>query len=159
MMRKMLLLAFLLPLAAMAQGQGIRFEHGLSWKEVKAKAKKEGKFIFMDCFTTWCGPCKKMSSEVFTEPAVGDFFREKFVSVKVQMDKTSTDDDAVKSWYADAAAIDKAYGVKAYPTFLYFSPEGKLMHMEEGSMGAAMFLDISARALKPATTTSPSPTR
>ncbi|WP_142687913.1 thioredoxin family protein [Chitinophaga polysaccharea] len=154
MMKKLLLLAFLLPLAAMAQDQGIRFEHALSWKEVKAKAKKEGKFIFMDCFTTWCGPCKKMSSQVFTEPTVGEFFREKFVSVKVQMDKTSTDDEAVKSWYADAAAIAKKYGVRAYPTFLYFSPEGKLVHVEEGSMSAISFLDASARALKPATTTS-----
>lgn len=155
MMKKLLLLTFLLPLAAMAQGQGIRFEHGLSWKEVKAKAKKEGKFIFVDCFTTWCGPCKKMSSEVFTEPAIGEFFSEKFISVKVQMDKTSKDDEALKSWYDDAAVIEKEYGVRAYPTFLYFSPGGKLVHTEEGSMSAASFLDASARALKPATTTSP----
>lgn len=155
MTKKLLLLIFLLPLAAMAQDQGIRFEHALSWKEVKAKAKKEGKFIFVDCFTTWCGPCKKMSSQVFTEPAVGDFFSQKFVSVKVQMDKTSTDDEAVKSWYADAAAIAKECGVKAYPTFLYFSPEGKLVHVEEGSRSAASFIDVSARALKPATTTRP----
>lgn len=151
----MLLLVFLLPLAAMAQDRGIRFEHALSWKEVKEKAKKEGKFIFMDCFTTWCGPCKKMSTEVFSEPAVGDFFREKFVSVKVQMDKTSADNEAVKSWYADAAAIEKKYSVRSYPTYLYFSPEGKLVHVGHGSMSAASFLDTSARALKPATRTSP----
>ncbi|WP_346318081.1 thioredoxin family protein [Chitinophaga sp. YIM B06452] len=155
MKKKLLLLIFLLPLAAMAQDKGIRFEHALSWKEVKAKAKKEGKFIFMDCFTTWCGPCKRMSSEVFSEPAIGEYFSEKFVSVKVQMDKTSIDDEAVKSWYDDAAAIAKEYSVRSYPTFLYFSPEGKLVHREEGSMSAGLFLEISARALKPATTTSP----
>ena len=39
--------------------QGIQFEIG-SWKEVLQKAKQENKLIFVDLYTTWCGPCKKM---------------------------------------------------------------------------------------------------
>jgi thiol:disulfide interchange protein len=44
--------------------KGIRFEHGLSWAQVKEKAKAENKYIFMDCYATWCGPCKAMDKNV-----------------------------------------------------------------------------------------------
>lgn len=152
MMKKLLLmLAACLPLAVLAQEKGIRFEHELSWKDIRAKAQKEGKFIFMDCYTTWCGPCKMMSRDIFPQQAVGDFFNDKFISVKVQMDKTANDDAAVKSWYDDAAAIAKEYNVMAYPTFLYFAPDGKLVHLVVGSDSAAAFIAASAKALKPET--------
>ena len=36
--------------------QGIQFEIG-SWKEVLQKAKQENKLIFVDLYSTWCGPC------------------------------------------------------------------------------------------------------
>ena len=36
---------------------GVRFLHKISsWEAVIAQAKKENKYIFVDCFTTWCGP-------------------------------------------------------------------------------------------------------
>lgn len=138
-------------MTAVAQENGIHFEHELSWKDIRAKAKKEGKFIFMDCYTTWCGPCKMMSRDIFPQQAVGDFFNDKFISVKVQMDKTAGDDVAVKRWYEDADAITKEYNVMAYPTFLYFSPDGRLVHLVVGSDSATGFIAASARALKPET--------
>ncbi len=36
----------------------IHFENGLSWEQIKEKAKAEHKYIFVDCYATWCGPCK-----------------------------------------------------------------------------------------------------
>ena len=44
--------------------QGIEFSHG-TWKEVLAKAKQEDKLVFIDVYTSWCGPCKKMAAKVF----------------------------------------------------------------------------------------------
>lgn len=38
--------------------QGITFREG-SWKEILAMAKKENKLVFVDNYTSWCGPCKK----------------------------------------------------------------------------------------------------
>ncbi len=81
-----------------AQDEGIHFEHGLSWKEVKEKAKRENKFIFMDCYTTWCGPCKLMSKNIFSQKVAGDFFNDKFVNVKVQFDEVEGDNEEIKKW-------------------------------------------------------------
>ena len=61
---------FLIPL--FLQAQGINFFEG-SFQEVKAEAKKQNKIIFIDCYTSWCGPCKWMAKNVFTDKKVGDF--------------------------------------------------------------------------------------
>jgi thioredoxin-related protein len=141
-----------LAFTAMAQGEGIQFEKGLSWKQIKEKAKKENKYIFMDCYATWCAPCKLMSDSVFTKKEAGDMFNRKFINVKVQMDKTAKDNEEVKSWYEDATAIYKEYGVMAVPNFFYFSPEGKLVHLFVGTTtDVNQFIEISEKAFDPAT--------
>lgn len=147
--RSLIIMLLFLPIICFAQEPGIRFDHSLSWKEIKAKAKEENKFIFLDIFTTWCNPCKRMAENVFTLPEVGKFFNNTFISVKVQMDKTSKDNDYVKGWYTDAALIAKEYGIMAYPTFLYFSPDGKLVHRFTSSTNAQEFIAVSAEALDP----------
>ena len=65
--------------------QGIEFEHG-TLEEALVKAKKENKIIFMDCYTTWCGPCKYLAKNVFTQKEVGYFFNKNFVNVKMDME-------------------------------------------------------------------------
>lgn len=53
-------------------GTGIRFAEG-SWKELLETAKKEGKLIFVDCYTEWCQPCKQMEQQVFPSKKWGSF--------------------------------------------------------------------------------------
>lgn len=148
-MKKALFLLFLLPLFAIAQDKGIHFEHGLSWKEIQAKAKAENKYIFIDCFTTWCGPCKYMTANIFPQQEVGDFFNSKFINVKLQMDVTEGDNEEVKKWYEDAKAIGEQYSVRAYPTFLFFAPDGKIVHRMVGGGEAEAFIARSKEALDP----------
>ena len=126
-------LALVLALAGWVQGSGVKFENGLSWPEVLAKAKAENKCIFVDCYATWCGPCKDMNQKVFPDSDVGAFFEAHFVSVQVQMNETSKDSDAVKQWRPDAKQLAKEYGVSAYPTYLFFTPDGTAVHRVVGS--------------------------
>ena len=150
-MKKLILLFLLVPLLGIAQDKGTHFEHGLSWVQVKEKAKKENKYLFVDCFTTWCGPCKYMTSTIFPQEKVGDFFNKNFVNVKVQFDKTKDDTEDVKKWYADAEAMSKQYSIRAYPTFLIFSPQGELVHRLVGGGEADEFIAKAQKALNPET--------
>jgi thioredoxin-related protein len=135
---------------ALAQADtGIRFVHHMSWAQIQAKAKAENKYIFMDAYTTWCGPCKFMANNVFPQKLVGEFFNPQFISVKFQLDTTFTDDAATKERYADAAAIAKSYEVRAYPTYLFFSPDGQLVHRELGASDAAAFIAKARNAQDP----------
>lgn len=131
-----------------AQCQGIRFEENLSWAQIQAKAKAENKYILMDTYATWCGPCKQMSVETFAQKEAGDFINNKFISVKVQMGQNKGDNEYVKSWYKDAKAIGEAYEVRAYPTVLYFSPEGNIVHNVVGYQDVNRLIDEAKVALK-----------
>ncbi len=124
----------LLPFLAQAQvDTGVHFEHNLSWTAIQAKAKAENKYIFMDCFTTWCGPCRFMSAMIFPQKESGDYMNDKFISVKVQLDTTAGDAGNIKAWYADGHDIAVKYGVRAYPTYLIFAPDGRIIHRVVGS--------------------------
>jgi len=150
-MKRLFFLMLMLPFAVVAQEGGTRFEQGLSWAQAKEKAKKENKYLFVDCYTTWCGPCKVMKNEVFPQQKVGDFFNKNFVTIEVQMDKTAKDNEEIKGWYADAASIAEKYKVKAYPTYLIFSPDGELVHQFLGSQEADGFIAAANKGLKPET--------
>lgn len=156
-MKPLLLIACLLPLSLFAQksaspeDKGVHFTHGLTWQEVQRKAKGENKFIFMDCFTTWCGPCKYMSTTIFPQEAVGDALNEKFISVKMQLDSTSADSKEVQAAYATAHAIARNYNVNVYPTYLFFNSNGDLVHRAVGSSDADAFIAKTKEAMNPET--------
>lgn len=114
---------------AQRSSDGIRFEEGKSWASIKAQAKKENKYIFVDCHTTWCGWCKWMDKNIFSLKEVGDFFNNKFISVRVQMDITKTDNENIRRWYNDAKALSVQYDVvHTFPVYLFFDSNGKVVH-------------------------------
>lgn len=123
-----------------AQNQGINFTTNSDWIAVLAQAKKENKYIFVDCNTTWCLPCQKMAKEVFTLKEVGDFMNEKFINVYLQIDSSKNDSGNQKSWYRDAANLKRIHSVMNYPTFLYFDQDGKLVHRNVGFLDPQAFL-------------------
>lgn len=151
-MKKFILLLFIaIPQLIQAQDTGIHFQHDMSWKDVQAKAKAENKYIFMDCFTTWCGPCKQMSAAIFPLKDVGEFMNDKFVSVKVQLDTTTKDNESVISWYQDSHDLAQQYKVMVYPTYLIFNAGGNIVHRFVGSSPADEFLANAKKSLNPET--------
>lgn len=150
---KKIILPFILALlfiGANAQETGMHFEHNTTWKNILAKAKAENKYIFLDCFTTWCGPCKMMSSTIFPKTEVGDLYNAKYINAGAQMDTSRTkDNEEVKSWYATSHEIAVKYNVNAYPTYLIFNPNGELVDRFLGSMTANEFIAKGKDALVP----------
>src|SRR5688500_7757549 len=99
MKRQLCLLAMLCILCTtIGKAQGIKWTTGLTWEQINQKAKTENKYIFLDLYATWCGPCKEMDKSVYPNDTVGLFFNNKFVSVKVQMDRTKKDNAFIQSW-------------------------------------------------------------
>ena len=114
--------------ATTTHSQGVQFEEKLSWPKILAKAKTEDKYLFVDAFTTWCGPCRIMRAMLLTQPAAASYFNSKFICVSIQLDTTANDDHHVRSWYKDAHALQQQYNIFAFPTFLIFTPNGKPLH-------------------------------
>ena len=136
-MKKIGLLLITLISAITVMAQGIVFETG-SWSELLAKAKDTGKPVFVDVFTTWCGPCKMMSKEIFPMESVGKVFNESFVSYQLDAEK------------GEGVELAKKYEIKAYPTYLFLKPDGTVFFRFLGSMPAESFLRQAQVALNEA---------
>ena len=108
---------------AVAQNRSINFEQTKEWKKIVKKAKKEKKLIFVDCYTSWCGPCKILARDVFTKDEVADFFNTRFVNAKFDMEKDT-----------DGVMLKKRFEVKFFPTLLFIDPESEeILHRLVGA--------------------------
>ena len=108
---------------------GVKFVEGKTFNEALALARESGKMLFVDCYTSWCGPCRMMATKVFPQKLMGDYFNEKFVSVKIDMEK------------GEGPELHKRFNVRAYPTFLFLDADGKeLNRIVGGDADAAKFL-------------------
>lgn len=86
------------------------------WSEIKAEATAQGKLIFVDCYAVWCGPCKWMDKNIFTQAEVGELMNEHFINAKIDMEK------------GEGIALAKEYDIRAFPTFLFLDASGNLLH-------------------------------
>lgn len=125
-MKRIIFLA--LTVISMAVNAQTNFNEGKTFKEILSMASEQGKPVFIDCYTSWCGPCKQMAREVFPKKEAGDYFNAKFVCWKVDMEKGEGPD------------LAKKYDVAAYPTFLILNADGSLKATQVGSAPLDKFI-------------------
>ncbi len=134
-MKKFIIASLLIGASALVAPAQTEFRH-VSFEEALAAAKKENKLVFVDFFTTWCGPCKMMSNKVFPQKEVGDFMNAKFIPLKLDAEK-------------EGAALAKQYGVKAYPTYVVMDGDGKEVAKFSGYMDGPKFIEKVTANLDP----------
>lgn len=100
--------------AAKNADKGIQFTEG-KWSEILKQAKKENKLIFLDAYTTWCGPCKMLQKNVFTRDDVAATFNGNFINVKIDMEA------------GEGPSLAKRYPIEGYPTLFFINGKGKVV--------------------------------
>ncbi len=93
---------------------GIKFTEA-AWREVLKQAKAQKKIIFLDAYASWCGPCKMLQKNVFTQKAVGDYYNGRFINVKMDMEK------------GEGPALAQVYPLEAYPTLMFIDGNGRVL--------------------------------
>jgi thiol-disulfide isomerase/thioredoxin len=116
--------------AVQSFAQGIEFFHG-SWEEALMKAKAEDRIIFVDAYTTWCGPCKRMAASTFPDPAVGEFFNQHFISMKIDMEKEM------------GLEFKKKFPVSSYPTLFFIDADQQVVQKAVGARGPADLITLA----------------
>jgi thiol-disulfide isomerase/thioredoxin len=116
---------------------------GIEWfkgnlAEAKTEAAAKGLPIFIDCYTTWCGPCKQMEKTVYPVDTVGAFYNQYFINLKVDMEK------------GEGPEIAKLYGINAYPFYLFIDAEGTMLHQAIGGRPVSEFVKLCEVARNPA---------
>lgn len=107
-----ILLSFWSGMTCIAQ-EGTRFET-LTLQEALKKAEREGKKVFVDCYTKTCGPCKYMVKYIFPLKACGDYFNAHYVCIMVDTQE------------GEGIEIAKKYRVQMHPTYLILNTDGTL---------------------------------
>lgn len=119
-----------------AQDRSIRFEEG-TFQAALEKAKQENKLLFVDCYTSWCGPCKMLARDVFTNNEVADYFNEHFISLKVDCEK------------GEGPEIKNRFGVSGYPTLLFINGKGEVVNKIVGASTQPYFWENVKKGLDP----------
>ncbi len=104
--------------------------------------------IFIDFSTSWCGWCKRMNTETFTDPVVSSILNKYYIPVQFDAEGTSS-----FTWkgvkYSNAKAAGQKpqthpftraiLGKPGYPSFAIFSRDGTLTQIVQGYKSAYDF--------------------
>lgn len=135
-MKKYLLL-LILPLAFHVRAQsGISFSES-NWQKLLQQAEKEDKLIFLDAYTTWCGPCRMMDKDVFPDEALGKFYNKNFINAQIDMEGE------------EGLPLAKKYNIRAYPSLLYINGSGEVVHRVVGYHEVDQLLEAGETAMDP----------
>ena len=118
---------------------GVRsMEAAISFRDISIDqavqiAKLENKFVFVDTYASWCGPCKVMD-KVFDEEEVSRYFNANFVSVKIDMEGR----------YGEEVLHD--YQVVWLPTLLVLNTEGEVVSKIDKLMTGYELIEAATNA-------------
>lgn len=134
----MLLLISSITLSAQ-ENNTIRFTNG-TFNEALQAAAKSGKLVFVDCYTSWCAPCKWMEKNVFVNDTIHQYFNKQFINFKVDMEK------------GEGVSLRERYKVTSFPTYLFVDAKGNQVHRTGSRLSVLDFITEAKRASEPGST-------
>lgn len=134
----------------------------VNWKsfdDALENASEVGKHIMVDVYTDWCGWCKRLDRETYSDFSVREVLAESFVSSKLKGDSKKR--LSVKSQAAleggktllqfvtadtptmtEKELTQRQLRITGFPTILFFSADGKLITKLPGFKDADSFRNI-----------------
>lgn len=134
-MKKIITLLIALLSLGVFQAQEIEW---MSMNEALAAQKKEPKKIFMDAFTPWCGPCKMLERNTFSNEDVIKYVNEHFYAVKFNAEGTqevkykgqtftNPNFDPNRTGRNSQHQFAAAMQITGYPSLVFFDEEGNIL--------------------------------
>lgn len=111
---------------AQAEEHSEAFLTGVTYDAALKKAAEQKKIVFIDFYTTWCGPCKALDRTTWQDAKVISLLREKAVCLKIDAEKED--------------ALAQRFKLEGYPTLLMIKPDGSVIHRMLGYRDAAGFI-------------------
>lgn len=145
-MKKLIITAILSVSGFLAVSQGTVIAEGspvkwMTFEEAVEKSKTEKRKIFIDVYTDWCGWCKVMDKNTFTDAEIAKVLNEKFYPVKFDAEQTA---DVVfrgntfkfipsgnKGTHQLAMAL--LNNQLSYPNFVFLDEEFRIVPIFQGS--------------------------
>ena len=103
-------------------------------EEVGAMAASRNRIILIDFTADWCAPCHLLDAEVFNDPAMAKEINARFLPVRITDRKQEEGRNA-----ESVEALERRYGVKAFPTVIFADADGTERARMEGYGGREEF--------------------
>ena len=114
-------LSFSLALTLTKTVQGQESIQWMKFEEAIAANAKNPKMILVDVYTDWCGWCKKMDKDTFTDPRVIAHFQKNFYAVKLNAEDTNRKFPFMGKTFSEAE-MAASMRVNSYPNFVVIEP-------------------------------------
>lgn len=115
--------------AVTARAADVNWTH--DYEAALKKAKTDKKLVMIDIYTDWCGYCKKLDKEVYTDKAVQEKLAKNFICVKLNPERTNS-----------AKKLMKEFGVKGFPYIAFLDADGKKLQEIGGYTPAKNFVKV-----------------
>ncbi len=110
-----------------------------------SKAQIGSKMYFVDFYTDWCGYCKKMDRQTFTDPTVAKILNRYFYPVKFNAESSQTVQWAGKTYRPGsgrARSHEFAAGLRGFPSFVLYRADGSVIQVIPGFYPAKDFIVV-----------------
>jgi thioredoxin-related protein len=104
------------------------------------KASAENKKVLIDVYTDWCGWCKKMEKDTYSDENIKSYLTQNYILVRLNAE--SNVKETVGQETMTQAEIAKAYRVDGYPTTIFLSADGQPITSVPGYLKADEFMQV-----------------
>ena len=111
-----------------SQNQSIKLQWNIDLNSGFLLAQKSNKLVFVDFYADWCGYCKELDENTYTDTYVQQRLAQKYVLVKINVDQNP-----------DLASKYKVYGL---PTLVILDANGNEIKRQEGYVTPSELLNI-----------------
>lgn len=121
--------------------------HWVSMDEAVQASKKDGKMIWVDVYTDWCGWCKKMDKSTYRDTALIRYMNTYFHAVRLDAEAPEMQVDGRKyamSGQFNEYAVGLLAGQMAFPTTVVLEGNGKGLFKEGGYIDAQTMRLVAA---------------
>jgi thiol-disulfide isomerase/thioredoxin len=116
--------------------EGIKFQN-LTYAKALEKAKAENKLIFIDAYASWCGPCKMLEKNTFSNKEVAAFFNKNFICLRFDVEK------------GEGIEIAKKFNITAMPSLFFIDGNDRIVKKAVGYKEPEELLKAGEIALNP----------